>query len=45
LQSSQKKVSLFADDEGSDHENQKELVSDFKLKLRFKGEKGKKVTQ
>lgn len=42
LHSSKKRISLF-DDDGSDHENKEELVSDFKLKLRFEGEKGKKV--
>jgi len=47
LQLSTQKISLFDDDdddEASDHENQGELVSDYKLKLRFEGEKGKKVT-
>jgi len=44
LQLSTHKISLFDDDETSDHENQGELVSDYKLKLRFEGEKGKKVT-
>lgn len=38
-------MTLFDDDdETSDHEKQGQLVSDFKLKLRFEGEKGKKVT-
>lgn len=36
-------MSLFEDNDASDHENNDELVSDFKLKLRFAGEKGKKV--
>ncbi|XP_025195008.1 probable RNA-binding protein CG14230 [Melanaphis sacchari] len=41
---SKQKMSLFDDDDNtSDHENQGELVSDFKLKLRFEGEKGKKL--
>lgn len=43
---STKKMSLFNDDDdddGSDHENRGKLVSDFKLKLRFDGDKGKKV--
>lgn len=44
LQLSKQKISLFDDDDASDHENQGELVPDFKLKLRFEGEKGKKVT-
>ncbi|KAL5233353.1 hypothetical protein ACI65C_000763 [Semiaphis heraclei] len=43
LQLSTHKISLFDDDETSDHENQGELVSDYKLKLRFEGEKGKKL--
>jgi len=34
---------LFADDDASDNENQKELVLDFKLKLQFNDEKDKKV--
>lgn len=41
-QSTTKKITLFGDDD-SDHENAEELVSDFKLKLKFDGEKGKKV--
>lgn len=38
-------MSLFndGDDDVSDSENNGKLVSDFKLKLRFDGEKGKKV--
>lgn len=38
---------LFDDDEDdfSGSENHGKLVSDFKLKLRFEGEKGKKVIQ
>lgn len=43
-QTLKKKISLFDDDNESDHENSGELVSDFKMKLRFEGEKGKKVT-
>ncbi|KAF0766952.1 putative RNA-binding protein [Aphis craccivora] len=43
LQLSKQKISLFDDDDASDHENQGELVPDFKLKLRFEGEKGKKL--
>lgn len=43
LQLSTQKISLFDDDDASDHENQGALVSDYKLKLRFEGEKGKKV--
>lgn len=42
-QSTTKKITLFDDE--SDHENAKDLVSDFKLKLKFDGEKGKKVMQ
>lgn len=38
-------MSLFNDDDDvSDNEKRGELVSDYKLKLRFEGEKGKKVT-
>lgn len=37
-------MALFDDgDDVSDSENHGKLVSDFKLKLRFEGEKGKKV--
>lgn len=43
MQSSTKKITLF-DDDNSDNENAERLVSDFKLKLKFDGEKGKKVT-
>jgi len=45
LQLSKQKISLFDDDDddASDHENKGELVSDYKLKLRFEGEKGKKL--
>lgn len=43
LQLSTQKISLFDDDDASDHENQGALVSDYKLKLRFEGEKGKKL--
>ncbi|VVC31008.1 Hypothetical protein CINCED_3A014458 [Cinara cedri] len=39
---SKKKISLFDDDDANEPENQ-ELVSDYKLKLRFEGEKGKKL--
>lgn len=41
-----KKKKLFDDEDDDDttnHDNKGQLVSDFKLKLRFEGEKGKKV--
>lgn len=41
-QTSKKKISLFDEDDASD-DDKEELVSDYKLKLRFEGEKGKKV--
>jgi len=46
LQTSKKKVYLFDDDDDDDdnvNDNQENLISDFKLKLRFEGKKGKKV--
>ncbi|XP_025417228.1 nucleolar protein 8-like [Sipha flava] len=44
LQPCKKKLPLFDDDDDfSDSENHGKLVSDFKLKLRFEGEKGKKL--
>lgn len=39
-----KKISLFDDDDDANEPENLELVSNFKLKLRFEGEKGKKVT-